>query len=199
MDEATDLSTGSIEAPPSGEWKLDQAHTSLSFVARYLMLTKVRGRFTGFDGTLHIGTTAEDSWAEVSIDAASIDTDNETRDEHLRSPDFLAVEKFPTLTFRSTGIERTGQSTLTVSGDLTIRGVTRPVVLDAEYHGITKGMRGDTRVAFSATTELDRDEWGVSWNMALETGGVVVGKRVRLELEVQAILQQQGEKDPAAG
>lgn len=179
----------SAALPAQGTWKLDQAHTNLSFVARYLMLTKVRGRFTDFDGAIHIGGSLEDSRVEVSIDAASIDSDNQTRDEHLRSPDFLDVERFPTLTFKSTSAERTGETTLQVTGDLTIRDVTKPVVLDVEFDGTTKGMRGDDRVAFSASTEIDREEWGVLWNMALETGGVLVGKRVRIELEVQAILQ----------
>ena len=189
MDQRTVGANPSVQAPPAGVWKFDQAHTNLSFVARYLMLTKVRGGFRDFDGALHIEETPERSSVEVSINAASIDTGNETRDEHLRSPDFLDVERFPKLTFRSTKIERTGDTTLQVTGDLTIRDVTRPVVLDAEYEGATKGMRGDSRVAFSAKTDIDRENWGVMWNMALETGGVLVGKMVRLELEVQAILQ----------
>jgi polyisoprenoid-binding protein YceI len=189
VDQSTIVSTASEAIPLKGQWKIDQAHTNLSFVARYLMVTKVRGRFADFEGTLHIGETPEQSSVEVSIDAASIQTDNETRDEHLRSPDFLAVELFPNLTFKSTKVEQTGDTSLKVTGDLTIRDVTRPVVLDAEFEGTTKGMRGDTRLGFSATTEIDREEWDVMWNMALETGGVVVGRRVRIELDVQAILQ----------
>ena len=190
MDQDAIVMVPSIEAPAPGVWKFDPAHTNLSFVARYLMLTKVRGRFTSFDGAFHIAETPEASSIEVSIEAASIHTDNETRDEHLRSPDFLAVEQFPKLTFRSTKIERTGEDTLRVTGDLTIRDVTRPVVLEAQYEGTTKGMRGDTRVAFSASTEIDRDDWGVSWNMLIEAGNMVVGKRVRIDLDVQAILQE---------
>jgi polyisoprenoid-binding protein YceI len=189
MDQSIIVTNPSVAVPLQGDWKFDQAHTNLSFVARYLMLTKVRGRFADFDGMLHIGETPEESWAEVSIDAASIQTDNETRDQHLRSPDFLDVERLPKLTFKSTKIEQTGDTSLKVTGDLTIRDVTRPVVLDAEFEGITQGIRGDTRVAFSANTEIDREEWGVMWNMALETGGVLVGKRVQIELDVQAILQ----------
>jgi polyisoprenoid-binding protein YceI len=189
MDQSTLASSASVAVPLQGDWKIDQAHSNLSFVARYLMLTKVRGRFADFEGTLHIGETPDQSWVEVSIDAASIHTDTETRDEHLRSPDFLDVERFPKLTFKSTKVEQTGDTSLRVTGDLTIRDVTRPVVLDAEFEGTTKGIRGDTRVAFSANTEIDREEWGVMWNMTLETGGVLVGKRVRIELDVQAILQ----------
>jgi polyisoprenoid-binding protein YceI len=189
MEQSSVAPTPFPTIPPRGEWKIDQAHTNLSFVARYLMVTKVRGRFADFEGMLHIGDTPEQSWVEVSIDAASVTTDNETRDDHLRSPDFLAVERFPKLTFRSTRVEQTGDTSLRVTGDLTIRDVTRRVVLDAEFEGTTKGMRGDTRVGFSANTEIDREDWDVMWNMALETGGVVVGRRVRIELDVQAILQ----------
>jgi polyisoprenoid-binding protein YceI len=189
MDQSTIAPTPSVAVPLRGDWKIDQAHTNLSFVARYLMVTKVRGRFADFEGTLHIGETPEQSWAAVSIEAASIQTDNETRDEHLRSPDFLDVARFPKLTFKSTKIEQTSDTSLRVAGDLTIRDVTRPIVLDAEFEGTTMGIRGDTRVGFSANTEIDREEWDVMWNMAIETGGVVVGKRVQIELDVQAILQ----------
>jgi polyisoprenoid-binding protein YceI len=186
---ASELAIPSVARPAEGTWKLDQAHTNLGFVARYLMLTKVRGRFRDFDGTIHIGESPETSWVEVLMDAASIDSDNETRDEHLRSPDFLDVERFPKLTFRSTRVDVSGDTSLRVTGDLTIRDVTRPVVLDVEFDGLTKGIRGDERAAFSASTEIDREDWGIMWNMALETGGVLVGKRVRIELEIQAILQ----------
>ena len=190
MDQSTIPAVPSVGMPTAGAWKLDQAHTSLSFVARYLMLTKVRGRFRDFEGTIHVADSPEQSWVEVSIDTASIDTDTPTRDDHLRSPDFLDVASFPKMTFRSTKVERTGAATLRVTGDLTIRDVTRPIVLDVEYDGTTRGVRGDTRAAFSATAEIDREEWGITWNMALETGGVLVGKRVRIELDVQAVLQE---------
>jgi polyisoprenoid-binding protein YceI len=176
-----------VEAPAPGDWVIDRAHSNLMFVARYAMLTKVRGHFTSFDGTIHVAEEPEESWVEVSIDAASITTDNDTRDNHLRSGDFLDLENHPTIAFRSTKVELIGNDRLRVAGDLTIRGVTREAVLDAEYVGAGKDAYGRTRVAFSATTEIDRDEFGVSWNMALETGGVLVGKRVRLELEVQAL------------
>ncbi len=192
MESNTVTAVPKVALPPKGEWRIDQAHTSLSFVSRYLMLTKVRGRFRDFDGTIHIGDSPEQSSVEVSMQAASIDTGNETRDEHLRSPDFLDVQRFPTLTFKSTKIEVTGDTALRITGDLTIRDVTKPVALDAEFDGMTKGVGGDTRVAFSATTEIDREEWDIMWNMALETGGVLVGKRVRIELEVQAVLQEPG-------
>jgi polyisoprenoid-binding protein YceI len=190
MDSNTLTAVPREALPPKGDWKIDQAHTSVSFVARYLMLTKVRGRFRDFAGTIHIADSPEESWVEVTTQAASIDTGNETRDEHLRSSDFLDVERFTTLNFKSTKIELTGGTALRVTGDLTIRDVAKPVVLDTEFEGMTKGVGGDTRVAFSATTEIDREEWGIMWNMALETGGVLVGKRVRIELEIQAVLQE---------
>jgi polyisoprenoid-binding protein YceI len=157
------------------------------FVARYAMLTKVRGHFQTFDGTVHVAEKPEDSWVELTIDVSSITTDNDTRDNHLRSGDFLDLENNPTITFRSRKVELLGDSQLRVTGDLTIRGVTKQAVLDAEYAGVGKDAFGRTRVAFSARTEIERDDFGVSWNMALETGGLLVGKRVQIELEVQAL------------
>jgi polyisoprenoid-binding protein YceI len=177
-----------IEAPAAGTWNIDLAHSELAFVARYLMVTKVRGGFGEFSGTLHIAQAPEDSWVEVTIKAASIDTGTPDRDKHLRSADFLDVERFPELRFKSTKVELTGGTGLKVTGDLTIRDVTKQVVLDAEFQGIAKDPWGGTRAAFSATTEIDREEFGASWNVALETGGWLVSKRIRLELEAQAIL-----------
>lgn len=129
----------------------------------------------------------EDSWVELTIDASSITTDNDTRDNHLRSGDFLDLANHPTITFRSRKVELLGDSQLRVTGDLTIRGVTKQAVLEAEYGGVGKDAFGRTRVAFSARTEIQRDDFGVSWNMALETGGLLVGMRVQIELEVQAL------------
>jgi polyisoprenoid-binding protein YceI len=189
MAEASATTAFTVPTELQGEWAIDRAHTSLSFVARYLMVTKVRGRFADFEGSIHIGPTLDDSRAEITINAGSIQSDDETRDGHLRSPDFLEVERFPTLAFRSTKVELVGETSLRVVGDLTIRDVTRPVTLDVEFEGTTKGIRGDERVAFSAGTEIDREDWGVTWNMALEAGGVLVGKRIKIELEVQAIRQ----------
>jgi len=176
-----------VEAPAPGDWNVDPAHSELAFIARYLMVTKVRGGFTDFSGTLHIAEKPEESWVEMTIKAASIDTGTPDRDKHLRSADFLDVERFPELRFKSTKVELTGGTSLTVTGDLTIRDVTKPVVLDAEFQGIAKDPWGGTRAAFSATTEIDREEFGASWNVALETGGWLVSKKVRLELEAQAI------------
>jgi polyisoprenoid-binding protein YceI len=176
-----------IEVPGQGTWEIDPAHTGVSFVARYMMLSKVRGLFTRFGGRIHIGPTPEESWVEVTIDPTSIETGMEMRDNHLRSPDFFEVELYPQMTYKSTRVERTGRTTLKVVGDLTIRNVTRPVVLDVEYQGLGIGLRGDTRAAFSASGEIDREEFGISWNQNLETGGVLVGKKIRIELDVQAV------------
>ena len=176
-----------VEAPTAGDWVFDTAHTNLMFIARYAMLTKVRGHFNSFEGTIHVADRPEDSQVELTIDASSITTDNDMRDNHLRSGDFLDLENQPTITFRSTKVEVLSEDRLRVTGDLTVRGVTKEVVLDTEYAGMAKDGYGRTRVAFSARTEIDRDQFGVSWNMALEAGGVLVGKKVQIELEVQAL------------
>jgi len=176
-----------VEAPGIGVWNLEQTHSTLGFVARYLMLTKVRGKFGRFTGAIHVAERPEDSWAELSIEAASIDTNHPDRDAHLRSPDFLDVVQHPTIEFRSTKVEPVGGTKLRVTGDLTIRDQTRPIVLDAEFLGMTPDPWGNSRAVFSAAGEIDRTEFGASWNVALETGGVLVGRVVQLELEVQAI------------
>lgn len=176
-----------VEAPQAGTWTIDAAHSSVEVIARHLMLAKVRGRFGSYEGEIVVGDTPEDSGVEVTIDAASIDTGEAKRDEHLRSPDFLDVEDHPTLTFRSTEARRTGERTLEVDGDLTIRGVARPVTLDVEYLGVTQDPWGNTRAAFSATTEINREEFGITWNQALETGGVMVGRKLKVELELSAV------------
>jgi polyisoprenoid-binding protein YceI len=176
-----------LEAPAPGTWQFDQAHTTLMGEARHLMVTKVRGRFSDFTGTIHVAEVPEESFVEVQIRADSIDTGSPERDTHLRSPDFLDVQSHPTLTFRSTGLELGDGPEFRVPGDLTIRGVTRPVVLDSEYLGATVDPWGNTRVGFSATTEIDREDFGMTWNLALEAGGVLVSKKIKIELEVQAI------------
>jgi polyisoprenoid-binding protein YceI len=179
-----------IEAPGPGTWEIDPVHTDVTFVARYMMLTKVRGRFDEFSGAIHVAENPEDSWVEVTIQTPSINTNQEMRDNHLKSGDFLLVDEFPTITFRSTKVELLGGSNLRVTGDLTIRGATREVVLDAEFVGLTpKDMRGNARAAFTASTAIDREDFGVLWNMALETGGVLVSKKVDINIEAQAVLK----------
>ena len=178
-----------IEAPAAGVWEIDPGHTSLAFVARYLMVTKVRGHFSEFSGAVHVAERPEESSAELLIEASSIDTGNEDRDTHLRSPDFLDVKRFPEIRFKSTNVELPGETQVVVTGDLTIRDVTRPQVLQVEFAGLSQDPWGNARAGFSATTEIDREEFGASWNLALETGGWLVSKTVQVELDVLATLK----------
>ncbi|HWC11016.1 MAG TPA: YceI family protein [Acidimicrobiales bacterium] len=173
--------------PVAGVYEIDKSHSMVEFVSRHLMVTKVRGRFSEFSGAITVGQTAAESSVEVTIDAASIDTRDEKRDAHLRSEDFLDVENHPTLEFRSTDVEVVDDERLRVTGDLTIRGVTRPVTLDATFDGEFSDPWGGQRIGFSASTEIDREDWGLTWNVALETGGVLVARKARLELTVSAV------------
>ena len=174
------------EIPAPGDWQLDPAHTSVEFVARHLMVSKVRGKFTGVEGNIHISDDPLGSWVEVTIDPASVQTGDEKRDAHLRSPEFFDVERYPEIRFRSTRIEGTPDH-FQVTGDLTVRDVTRPVTLDVEYAGVSPDPWGGQRAGFSASTEVDREDFGLTWNVTLETGGVLVGKKVRLEFEIEAV------------
>ena len=177
-----------IQAPGPGTWSIDPAHTTIGFVARHMMVTKVRGHFGSFAGQIRVDEDALASSVEMDIEAGTITTGNDMRDRHLVSPDFLDVETFPTLSYRSTRLERTGGNRFRLHGDLTIKDVTRPVTLDVEYEGIVPDLRGGTRMAFSASAEIDREEFGITWNVALEGGGVLVSKKVKLEIEVAAVL-----------
>jgi polyisoprenoid-binding protein YceI len=178
-----------IEIPEPGDWQLDPVHTSVEFVARHLMVTRVRGKFTGVSGNIHISDDPLGSWAEVTIDPASVETGDEKRDAHLRSPDFFDVERHPEITFRSNRVEGSSPGHFKLEGDLTVHGVTRPLTLDVEYHGWTSDPWGGRRAGFSATTEVDREDFGLTWNVALEGGGFLVGKKIRLEFEIEAIKQ----------
>lgn len=169
-------------------WNIDNTHSGISFSIRHMVVSKVRGRFTKFSGTLTLGD--EDltrSNVEVNIDAASIDTGVAERDTHLRSPDFFDVAQHPELRFRSTQIEKVAADRYRVLGALTIRGVTRDVTLDVDYGGQAKDPWGHERVGFQARTSLNRKDFGLEWNQVLEAGGVLVGDRVEIELEVQAV------------
>lgn len=178
-----------IALPEPGDWQLDPVHTSVEFVARHLMVSKVRGRFTGVTGTIHVAEDPAESWVEVEIDTSTVATGDEKRDEHLRSPDFFDVERYPKITFRSTKLEGESPGRFLVHGDLTVHGVSRPVSLEAEYHGWTQSPFGDQRAGFSATTEVNREDFGLTWNVAIESGGVLVGKKVRLDFEIEAVKQ----------
>jgi polyisoprenoid-binding protein YceI len=187
--QSAQVSTQGILAP--GAWDIDRDHSNVEFVARHLM-SRVRGRFTDFDGVIHVDEDPARSSVEVSIDAASIDTLHEDRDAHLRGPEFLDVERFPKLSFRTTRVSPPDEEgRFQVVGELTIRDATRPVTLDVEYLGWSGDPWGGQRAAFSARTEIDRDDFGASWNVVLETGGLLVGKKVQIELEVEAVLRQQ--------
>jgi polyisoprenoid-binding protein YceI len=175
------------EIPTAGDYTIDPTHSSVEFVGRHLMITKVRGRFPEVSGTITIDEVPERSHVEVEIDVATLDTGNAQRDEHLRSPDFFHAEQHPSISFRSTKVEPGKAGAWAMTGDLTVRDVTRPVTLQVEFEGANASPMGDQRVAFSATAEVDREDWGLTWNVALETGGVLVGKKVRIELNVQAI------------
>ena len=177
-----------VEVPAAGTYQIDPSHSAVEFVSRHLMLTKVRGRFARFEGSVTVADDPLKSSARVTIDAASVDTGDEKRDGHLRGEDFLNVEEYPTLEFRSTRLEPVGDRWV-LEGDLSVRGVTRPVSLDVDYEGAVVDPFGNSRIGFSARTEIDREEWGLTWNVALETGGVLVGKKVVIELTVSAIKQ----------
>jgi polyisoprenoid-binding protein YceI len=171
----------------TGTYTIDPSHSRLGFVARHAMVTKVRGGFNEFEGSFHADAEQpSNSSARLVIQAASIDTRNADRDAHLRSNDFFAMDEFPTLTFESTAIERVGETDFQVTGDLTIRGTTKPVTIDLEFTGSAVDPWGNTRVGFEGKTEVNRKEWGLNWNTALDTGGVLVSEKVTLEFEISA-------------
>src|SRR5215217_2912906 len=172
----------------SGTYALDPAHTRIGFVARHAMVTKVRGAFNEFEGSAVVdGTDLSRSSAQLTIQAASIDTRNEQRDAHLRSNDFLALEEYPQITFVSTDVRQTDETTLEVTGDLTVRGVTKSVTVPFEFQGAATDPFGNLRVGFEGSVVINRKDYGVSWNAALEAGGVLVSEKVTLEFEVSAI------------
>jgi polyisoprenoid-binding protein YceI len=177
---------GGIDLPAPGVWEIDPGHAEVAFIGRHLMLTKVRGRFTGVSGGVAIAEDPARSHLEVTVDMASVDSGDRTRDDHLRSADLFDVDNHPVAMFRSTSITRTGTSG-TVTGDLTIKGVTRPVTLQVEYLGHVRDPWGGDRACFSAHATLDREDWGLTWNMILEGGGLVVSKEIRLEIEVEMV------------
>ena len=174
--------------PQPGTFTLDSAHTTVGFVARHLMVSKVRGAFGQVSGEVTIGANPLDSTVQARIAAASIDTGQPDRDQHLRGTDFLDVERFPELTFTSRQVSRRGE-TYVVAGDLTIRDVTREVELVVEFEGLARSPWGQEVIGFTATTEIDREDFGITWNQALETGGVLVGKKIRIEISAEAVRQ----------
>ena len=168
----------------AGTWAIDPTHSEVGFVARHLMVTKVRGSFTDVAGTVHVKDEVTESVADVTIKTASVATGTPDRDGHLKSADFFDVENHPEIRFVSTAF--TGD---TLTGDLTIKGVTKPVTLDVEFNGVATDPWGNTKAAFEADGEIDRTQWGLNWNAALETGGVLVSEKIKLVLDVQLALQ----------
>jgi len=173
--------------PAAGTWTIDTGHSSVEFVGRHLMVSKVRGRFTDFEGAITIAEKPEDSSVVAVIKTASVESHDAKRDEHLRSPDFFDVENYPTLEFRSTKVVPVSETEWRVLGDLSVKGESRPVTLDVEFNGASTAPWGQDRIGFSASTELDREDWGLTWNMVLETGGFLVGKKIKIEIEVEAV------------
>lgn len=170
------------------KWDFDLSHSSIEFWVRHLMVAKVRGRFGAWQGTLEFDEeNPTQAKVNVEIEANSIDTREEARDKHLRSADFLDVEKHPKLRFESTKVERRDPKTYRVHGNLTVRDHSEPVVLDVEYGGRVKDPWGGERVVFSARSSVDRKKYGLNWNQALEAGGVLVGDKVEIELEIEAV------------
>lgn len=167
-------------------WKLDTTHSGVHFSVRHLMVSKVRGSFSKYSVDLAFDPANPSAGkVDVTIDAASIDTKDEKRDGHLRSPDFFDVEKYPTLTFKSSKVEAKDAENLVVHGDLTIHGVTKPVSLAVEFAGATKDPWGNTKAGFSAHTTINRKDFGLGWNQALEAGGVLVGEKVEIHIDLE--------------
>ena len=176
------------ELPVAGTYAVDASHTEVTAIARHLMFTKVRARFPEVSGSVVIAEDPTESSADVEIAVASLDSRDQARDDHLRSPDFFDAENHPSLRFVSTGVRNDGGD-WKLDGDLTVRGTTKAVTLDVEYLGAVTDPWGGQRVAFTASTEVDREEFGLTWNVALETGGVLVGKDVTITLDLQGSIQ----------
>jgi polyisoprenoid-binding protein YceI len=178
-----------VEIPVAGTYAFDLSHSRVGFVVRHLMVSKVRGQFTSFEGTVVVAEDPTDSRVDVTVDATSIDTRDETRDNHLRSADFFEADANPQLTFASTAVRHVKGHDFEVDGDLTIHGTTKPVTLKLELEGVLTDPWGMGRAGFTASTELDREDWGLTYNQALEAGGVVIGKKVTIEIEAEIVKQ----------
>jgi polyisoprenoid-binding protein YceI len=178
-----------IEIPPAGTYDIDPAHTTVEIIARHMMIAKVRGRFEQFEGHLEIGEDLSGSRAEVKIEAGSINTAEEQRDTHLRSPDFLDVEGWPHIEFRAERPEHLGGNRFRIPGELTIRDQTRPVDVEFSLEGVGLDPWGNTRAILAASFTIDREDFGITWNQTLETGGFLVGKELQAEIDCQAVLR----------
>lgn len=184
---ATRLAGGAM-LPVPGRWQIDPGHTELAFIGRHFMLTKVRGRFTGVSGEILVAEDPGESTAEVTIDMTSVDSGSQARDDHLRSPDFFDTGRHPTATFtgRAAGWQGTRGA---LAGELTIRGITRPVTLHVEYLGHAADPWGGHRAIFTASGTLNREDWGLTWNQVLDGGGLLVSTQIRIEIDLETVLQ----------
>jgi polyisoprenoid-binding protein YceI len=189
MTETTIRSHHGVDLPAPGTFVLDKAHTRIGFVAKHLMVAKVRGQFTDFAGSVTVADNPVDSTAEGTVQVASITTGSPDRDAHLRSGDFFDIETYPVMTFTGARVVGMSGATFRVVGDLTIKGITRQVEFDVEFDGVARDPWGGERIALTATTEIDREDFGMTWNVALESGGVLVGRKVKLEIEAEAVRQ----------
>lgn len=178
--------SSALDALTPGTWTVDPSHSNITFIARHLVVAKVRGRFTDFAGMITVTDDRLASKVEATVQAASVSTDDDGRDTHLRSGDFFDVENHPTWTLVSTGIEGAG-SDYVLHADLTIKGVTKSVAFDLEFDGVATDPWGNTKAGFTATAEINRKDWGLEWNVALEAGGVLVGEKVKIVLEIEAV------------
>ncbi|MGI9196396.1 MAG: YceI family protein [Candidatus Nanopelagicales bacterium] len=177
-------------AATTGTWQIDPTHSTIGFVARHAMVAKVRGSFSDFTGTLHLdGADPAASSAELTIVASSFDSKNGERDAHVKGADFLDADQFPTITFASTAVTQKGDDEFIVTGNLTIHGVTKPVDVKWELVGTSQDPWGNTRIGFEGKAEISRKDFGLVWNVALETGGVLVGDTIKLELDIEAVKQ----------
>ena len=188
MTQLTSPSPSSLDALTPGTWTVDAGHSTIGFVVRHLVVAKVRGQFNDFAGTLTIAEDRLQSTVEATVQATSIDTRDEGRDGHLRGADFFDVENHPTWTLVSTGLDRKGSdSEYVLHTDLTIKGVTKPVDFQLEFEGVATDPWGNTKAGFTAEAEINRKDWGLEWNVALEAGGVLVGEKVKIVLEIEAL------------
>jgi polyisoprenoid-binding protein YceI len=178
-----------LHVPAAGTYGIDAAHSSVGFKVRHLMIGKTRGRFVDYDAQVVIAEEPTESTLAVTVQLASVDTRDAGRDEHLRSADFFDVEQHPTMTYRSTAVRHVKGDDWQVDGELTVRGVSRPLTLDVTFEGSARDPWGGERAAFVASGELDREDFGLTWNQALETGGLLVGKKIEIEIEAELVRQ----------
>jgi polyisoprenoid-binding protein YceI len=177
---------GSLADLTAGTWNVDPVHSSVGFVARHMMITKVRGHFSTFSGTITVAEDPLQSSVEAEVDLGSISTGDDQRDAHLKGADFFNIEKHPMMHLKSTGLKANGDDYI-LTGDLTVAGKTRSVDFDLEFDGVEQDPWGGTRAGFSATADISRKDWELTWNVALETGGVMIGDKVKIEIEVEAV------------